>query len=359
MDFWWFFINIIFLIFFGLITSLTDKKEGKIKNKHIVMAIAFGFLANAIYYNGSFLFQAIIRTSFALFIGLVIWATNLWSAGDAKLFTAYNCILSNILFNQNVLSVPLLVLINTVTPVFFFFMVLILRKTGKKEKIALLKKTASLKNIFMISVFVFSFTWLTEIIFGFFNFTPDYFITIIFLFLLLQAIKKAFKDVIKLCSVIGVLRVIFDFSKVASLPFLTNFILIVAGFIFLRFFILNLGVKVLTTPVKIKDLKPGMIPFDKIRKKDKKYVKITAAEVSLVNLLEKKVEKGFIEFGKNGLSEEDIKKLGKMKKEGKLEFESINIHQVLPFAPLLFLGVLLTVLARGNIILYIYKLLFT
>ena len=100
-----------------------------------------------------------------------------------------------------------------------------------------------------------------------------------------------------------------------------------------------------------------MIFLDRIKKKNEKYLKESGVEISLLNLLRKKTEKYFIENRPEGITEEEINKLKKLKKEGKLEFDDISVNQTLPFAPILFLGTVITLLAGDNIFIYIFKLL--
>jgi len=53
------------------------------------------------------------------------------------------------------------------------------------------------------------------------------------------------------------------------------------------------------------------------------------------------------------LAEADIKKLNTLCKKNKLKFSNISVKQTMPFAPFLFVGVLLTFLIRGDVITYL------
>jgi len=86
----------IFLI--GLVTSYQDCKEGKIKNKWIVLGLVWGL---GIYFlflifgllSFSYVFKVLINSIIALIFGYILWYFNLWSAGDAKLFFIFSLLL--------------------------------------------------------------------------------------------------------------------------------------------------------------------------------------------------------------------------------------------------------------------------
>ena len=95
---WW----IIFL-FFGVKTSISDLRYGKIYNKDILKMLGFGLifiLINSFVITIDFRldFFSILFTTFksqtinfliGLFVGIACWFLGLWPPGDAKLFSAY------------------------------------------------------------------------------------------------------------------------------------------------------------------------------------------------------------------------------------------------------------------------------
>lgn len=101
------------IFFIGLITSYQDFKEGKIKNKWIILGLVWGlgiyilFLiwALAVPYLSqiyskqftfilpSYILKVFINSVIALIIGYLLWYFNLWSAGDAKLFFVFSLLL--------------------------------------------------------------------------------------------------------------------------------------------------------------------------------------------------------------------------------------------------------------------------
>jgi len=105
------FLPVLFLI--GLITSYQDFKEGKIKNKWIILGLVWvlgiyfllliwAFLAPYLsqifskefaFILPSYISKVFINSAIALVIGYLLWYFNLWSAGDAKLFFIFSLLL--------------------------------------------------------------------------------------------------------------------------------------------------------------------------------------------------------------------------------------------------------------------------
>jgi len=92
----------------------------------------------------------------------------------------------------------------------------------------------------------------------------------------------------------------------------------------------------------LKELKKGMISTDRIYKKKGFYFK----ELNGVNSKRKYF---FNRYGE-GFSSYDVGKLKRLEKKGLLKFSSLNINKITPFAHYLFIGVLITLFFRGNII---------
>lgn len=361
MDYFWISLNVIILIITGITTSFTDIKKGKIMNKHIISVILFVFTANIIYFRDiSRVIPIIFNMSFSLFMGFMIWLGNLWTAGDAKLFVAYSSLLSGLLMSSSFFTIPVLIMINTVTPIFFFYLFLIMKKTTRNEKIEVLMDVFKPKNVITISLFIFSFTWIVKLLSSYASFISNYFVTITLLFLILYLITNVLKtDILKVSLAIGISRIFLDFSNIFTISFAKDFIFILLGFLLLRFFVLKLGAKVFSSEVKVDELEKGMLILDRIRKEGEKYVKESAVDLSLVGMLRKKQKKYLIENSPVGLNKKEIEYIRRLKMEGKLDFDSLSVHQTLPFAPLLFLGVFITAVIRENIFIYLFNLIFT
>lgn len=130
----------IFLI--GLITSYQDFKEGKIKNKWIILglvwalgiylllliwAISAPYLAQIYskeftFILPSYILKVFINSLIALLGGYLLWYFNLWSAGDAKLFALFTFLLPLRFYSKSYLPYfpSFVLLINTFIPVLIF-----------------------------------------------------------------------------------------------------------------------------------------------------------------------------------------------------------------------------------------------
>lgn len=84
-----YFFSIILLV--GILTTYTDLINRKIKNDHLLLGAVLGTAAiiyTAMFEHADVLFHAI--NGFAAFLlGFILYRTNIWRGGDAKLFTLY------------------------------------------------------------------------------------------------------------------------------------------------------------------------------------------------------------------------------------------------------------------------------
>ena len=350
-----------FIIFLGIITSYEDIKKGKIKNKWIILAVAYtifiyllitiNYQINDIPIRLSYFVELGLMSIFSLITGFVIWAVGLWTAGDAKLFFAFSILIPLSTYKYG--HIPYLsstnILVNTFTPLFIILAFMLMFKTNLNQKIFYLKKSFEPKQIFSLLVFLFAFIWIMNLFFSLINFQPDYFVSIIFLFLVIIILEKLIPvRLFVIVLIISGLRLLFDKTAItfSSLKFL---FFIWISFIILRFFILYLGYSILTKNVDIKLLKKGMIPAEKVYFENEKYKKESILYFSLFTYLYEKTKKRkyLFEPAAEGLSDKDVEKLKKLEK--KLGFEHLRVHQTVSFAPFMFAGVLLTILFQGNL----------
>lgn len=141
------------LFIIGLFTSIEDFKEGKIRNKWIILGTVYGLALLVIfsiwnliaepvtefYYlkimdlgpdapwqlitvKWEFLWGTIINSIISFIVGYLLWYFNLWAAGDAKLFFVFSLLLP-IKYYQNA-ALPYFfsfaILINTFIPILLF-----------------------------------------------------------------------------------------------------------------------------------------------------------------------------------------------------------------------------------------------
>jgi prepilin signal peptidase PulO-like enzyme (type II secretory pathway) len=141
---------------------------------------------------------------------------------------------------------------------------------------------------------------------------------------------------------IVILRILIDYETITSYNFIIQFLLLFGLFILVAI-ITNLGSFRFNERVGISNLRPGMCCVEKVLKKGRFYIKSATSRRATESL----------NLSYENLNDNDIKKLNELHKTGKLKFRELAIKQTMPFAPYLFLGVLLTILIRGDIITYL------
>jgi len=342
-------------LFFAIASVLTayiaieDFRHERIPNKALLLLLAAGLI-----YQGFFLeapFAGIQAFLYALFIGVMLWYLGMWPAGDAKLFSILFLLLPPGLYSSQSLIFDFL--INSFVPVFLFMLFLILLKS----RVALLKE--SLKYSFdpyrvtMLAVILLGFVWLVlgavSLLSATLSVWVDFFITIIILFIAFELLMRSFGAKIELFFIgCAVLRIALDYQAIYSLGFAYKFFSMLLLFVFFRFFIIYLSFKLYTDEVPIKEIKPGMVPAESIIKKGRKFEKINILNSSLISYMSQKKED--IIHGQHFLSKKDVSKIKKLRAEKRLEFKSLLVSRVQPFAVFLLAGFVLTVFINKSFI---------
>ncbi len=325
----------LFILLFGTITSYGDIREGKIKNKHIIYAFIFAVFINSLMFFGFFTDPSIgkdyyttllINVVVSLLLGFTLWMFGVWTPGDAKLFSAYAALVP--LTTYSIGYIPLFpsftLLSNTFIPLFFFMLLTIPFSIKRSDKT--IKDLFDPKKLLDRILFLFGFLWFFDIIFSFLGMQ----ITFLMYLLLFMTIPYLFKKInfISLTHasiMLSILRVLFDYNTVFTPGFLKFFIYLTLIFTIVMFTISLSGFLTTATTLNIHDLKPGMILNEKIESNGK-----------------------LITHTNRGLTADDIKLINKLY-AGK-GTDQLHIQQTLPFAPLMFFGVLLTYLCTGDLI---------
>lgn len=344
-----------FIFGFGILTSLEDIREGKIKNKYIIIALAFALIINFnnIFVGQSYFFATLINFAISFLVGVLLWHFHFWTAGDAKLFFSYGFLIPLSVYSYRYFYYfpSLELLINTYIVIMFAIVANLLIKTDAKEKVHILKSSFDKKNLIEMFFITFGFSWLLSVFLGIFGIELNFFIILIILIILRRVIEKSY--IFKLSIIVSIARVFFDYSNIVTLSFLFNFSLGYLFFIIAIQFFQSLGSFIFTKPLKIKDLKPGMMPFELI-------VKTSGGYSKTITLPLKNNKKYTLLYRPNKLfDKKDIEIIKKLYRERKIKSDNIKIQQTLPFAPFLFIGFLLTVLFQGNVVgilkTYIYR----
>src|SRR3989338_1553353 len=151
------------ILLLGIVTSYEDIKIGKIRNKWIILALAYSIAANIAlfslkYYDADYLTKFLINSLLSLAVGFLIWHLNLWSAADAKLFFAFTALMP--IYKPYSYFFFISFLSNAFIPISIVFFMYMLFKTTTKKKLFYFKKTFNAKTIFDIIFFIFGFLWI-------------------------------------------------------------------------------------------------------------------------------------------------------------------------------------------------------
>ncbi len=343
-------------IIIGIITSYEDIKEGRIRNKWLLAGFLYSLFVVLVLWDITYLKAYGINLIIAVLASVLIAYAGFWNAADAKLFMVYAALLPLSIYQLG--YVPYFpafsVLINTFTPLAFFFFIVVMFRTSLNEKKAAVISALNPKTVFSIAVFVFAFSWATSYGMNLLGIPQNRFVSLALLFALLVTIRFVLKfDYLILSAAVALLRIVFDFNNILTLAFLGNFLFIMA-IVLLIFFLVHLSFAVFSFPVPLSKLKPGMLPAENVVEQNGRFSKQRMVFISIIHgLLRRAGVKSVLENASEGLSKKDIKKLNELHKGGKLNEGFLRVFRTTRFAPFLFAGVVLTLIARGNVFIYL------
>jgi Flp pilus assembly protein protease CpaA len=330
-----------FIFLFGFITSYEDIWEGRIRNKYILSAFVFAFLVNSLMFSGfigdnnlsqDYYLALLINVIIAFLVGFALWMFNLWTPGDAKLFSAYAALipLTTYQLGYNVYFPSFTLFSNTFIPL-FLLMLFTAPFSIKNPDRGLTRDLFNIKKMADRMIFLFGFLWFFNVFFSYLGIH----LTFLLYLLLFMAIPYVFKRIrfISLTHasmLLSILRLIFDANTVFTRDFLIFFISLVFVFVIVMLLIDFSGFLKTTASVDIKNLRQGMVLAKKIVSGDKIFFKADEE-----------------------ITEKDVELLNELYAGGKLKSDVVDVQQSLPFAPFLFFGVLLTYLCQGDLIVFL------
>lgn len=345
------------IIMLGLVTSYEDYKHGKIRNKWLIISIIYALImhtalvvAKIIAYK-TFLALLLIF-GISLVISYFMWKKDMWSAGDAKLFCTYILLVPAAAYSSVGFRYypQISILINTfivfMVVALFEFIINIRKEDNRKEfKRLFIKKISpkilAINMITMLGIF-------SIVTYLFRNAELRFFYGIIIgttVYSIIEKIKTRYKKenlitkVFIALNIILVIVIIFVNAQMRTYEFWT--IIITHSLIYLIIVeaIIETYSFMSTKKMKLTGLKAGMILFDKVIK--------TKEGFRIDNDAKKSVFKPSIK----GLTEEEADFIKKNK--GLFGSENIRIKKTIAFAPLIFLGVLMTIIFKGNVFIFI------
>jgi len=272
--------------------------------------------------NYFYIIELIVSVLLVLGLGVFLWYNCFWTSGDAKLYIAYAALIPLSVYNLGYIKYmpSIAVLINTFVPLAFIYFFKVFFRTNIKAKMIALKVIFKTKQFFNYLIFIFVVLWIPSLLVYFFNIQISFIEIMVITLLSVKFLKILLrKKILFGLIILSILRLLFD-KNVYSLEFLVQFGLLFLILVIFKIFFIELGKTVFSEKIKMSNIKKGEILSDNTCKK---Y--------------------GIKQTG-NGLTVYDIKKIKKLK------LSNIRINKITPFAPYMFIGVLLTLFFRGNII---------
>ena len=115
------------------------------------------------------------------------------------------------------------------------------------------------------------------------------------------------------------------------------------GYALIRMFISDLE-GIFSKKIDVRNLKEGDVLAEMITKNGEKK---TISDFGYSQMGQKD---SLFELDYSGLKENEIKMIKKLYKRKKLMFKNILMQETMPFAPFIFLGALLTLMLKGNVV---------
>lgn len=361
MDIIWIFLPAI--LWLGIITSYHDIREGRIKNTHIITALIYAITAYLLltlffYFTGigvrhSYFYDILVNIFIASILSYLLWHIKFWSAADGKLFVAYTALIPLTEYSASYYRFfpAFVVLINTFVP-FFIYSLFILAFVARKNKRVKMLKAGFSKDFLVVILTLFWMMWIPKLLNMLFNINIDFITGFALLISLMGIAKKLSKGKILYLSIVLCLcRIVFDYKYITTMYFIKQFVLF--SFVaFVVFLAIKLSLSVFVKAVNLNELKRGMILAEQVykEKKDKKYKRGGFPSGKTVEFL-------IFEHPAEGLTDKDVERIKRLYEKRKLAFSEIEIQQTVPFAPIIFIGVIITIIAKGNFPILIAKFL--
>ena len=346
----------------GLYTSYTDFRYGKIANIYTVFLIGFGIISQSIFISEAEItwFHSCVILFGSLGVSFAMFYTGIWAAGDSKLFWGISLLMPQSAFSRTPETqfYPLILLVN----IFFLFLVYITLKSIFKTTFRQWKTLISRSFIMQLKQFprralrVFSYIGVGGLAF----YIPSrlgveldlairttLFIAIVFTFN--KVVEKYIPQKYELAFRVPFLLL----AIFLAIPSLIQFGIFIVCIFFIPCFLIMFGSFIHLLFVKeepIKSLRPNMISAERIVKIEQqdmadKYVKVAAgfANPAQDNII--------VDISSEGLTTEQIEQLQQLAANGNLnEFGNrLLIQEKIPFAFMIVLGALATLLAKGMV----------
>lgn len=346
----------------GFYTGYTDFRHGKISNVYVLFLIGFGIISQVFFISEGKI--TTLHSIAILFGGLGLSFTmfylGIWAAGDAKLFWGISLLIPPNSFGRppETMFYPLILLVNIFILLLVYVIFTSVLKIPFRQQRALIFKSfiAELKRFPLRIPRVLVYIGLGGLAFYIPSrlevrldmvFQIILFIAIVFAFnkVVEKRIPQKYKFVFYLPFI--PLAVFFAITSLHELGYFIVFIFLLPWFLLMFGSFVQL---VFTKEVQIEDLRPNMIPAERIVKIEEQGAvdRYTKVMVGFANPLRDGV---VADVSSEGLKYEQIANLRQLAAAGCLkEFgNSLLIQKKIPFAHIIVLGALLTLLSQGLI----------
>jgi len=357
-------INPVFIsiVFFGIITSYTDMRFGKVKNIVIIMMLFAGlfihmFLTNlpssiSLDLRLDFM-QTIINIFLALGFGFGIWLVGFWSEGDAKLFLGYSALLPVFTYKHGyIMFFPSLnILINTFIPTALLFIVFSLLKPDAARLKDITRKTFESKNLSSVVLTTFVLFFLLSTLFDYMKLQLGVLFNLLIIYFIMEVMKRVKFFNLKAMAMVAALVIIFYYNSVFTIQFAQTFLIALSVIISITILLPYCIEHSLVESVNIKNLKEGMVLAEPLEKEvgQANGKSVLSATYNMLKSMKESVLPGTF----SRLSDEDVKEIANMQKSGKLDCKTVKVAKTVPFAPFMFFGVLLTYILQGSLFSYL------
>ena len=360
------------LLLFCCYATYTDLRERKIKNFCSYGAIYAGILCQVISVlsGNSPLLESITTFLGGFVIVLALYWFGIFAAGDAKLVWGASLLMPVGIFaeaNAFAQYTPTTLVINIFVPYCLILVAYLFIKTKTQQKwqafIQIFQREDVYKGIFDLifrlilllglrQLVMLSLSWL-GIELGLWH----QLLAVFSLYFILSYYVKKFglervRNYVVCIVMIGLMIITTPWTlsawSEAYVPLLKIYFVYIAIFFFASQFIHNLDTMALDREINISDLKEGMVPAEQIVKVEGINGEITYSkeDFALPNVLNSNIILGTLP---GSVSAEKVAELKQLSEDGKFEdFDNrIRIQRSLRFAPMICLGVILTILCRG------------
>ncbi len=362
--------------------SYTDMTRGIIPNRLTFPLIGLGLVLNGFYAfligDTWYLIIALLITGAIFGLGYLFWKMGAWAGGDVKLFTAlaallpfYPAVITYQVLNytfplEAAYPFPLTVIINSILSMLPFLLIYVLfvaMRTKPHLLGELLSPIKEWQKNLVTTLLITAAVTISVLIVQLINY-PNLILYLILIYLLSFLISKLPDYVEAVIIAVAVIYSLYAYFQVTLIGIVTLFVtLIVIGMV--RKLLTSVSREALQDDYPINELKEGMILAyklyqinDKLEWDEKSFftkIKETFTNKDLT-LISRPPGKLVISSLAAGLTEEDIKLLKKLQKEGKIK-EEVRVKRGVPFAPSILIGLLIS-LFIGDLAFIIQQLLF-